>query len=453
MNKKYFIKTMGCQMNVHDSEKIAGIFSESGLQQTDEPKDAGVVVLNTCSIREKAEHKFYSELGRLKSLKINNPDLTIAVAGCIAQQKGNKLFKQFPYVDFIFGPNNIDSLQQWIRTSNVERRTSSDEQRTMLDVRRTTALHENPDYLHKLLPVKRVGKVRAWVSIMYGCNNFCAYCVVPYTRGCERSRPLDDIYNEISLVAAQGFREVTLLGQNVNSYGKNLANSINFPTLLEKLHEIGGIDRIRFVTSHPKDLSERLINAMKDLPKLCEHLHLPIQSGSDKILNLMNRVYTYADYKEKIEMLRSAIPDIAVTTDIITGFPGETEEDFEMTIKALSEIEYDGIFAFKFSKRPDTKALDLPDHIDEPTKSGRLSRILELQESITFLKNKALEGKVVDTLVEGVSETDDTKLTGRSRTNKIVNYCGDKKDIGQFVNIKISRAQQHSLYGKRVQGN
>jgi tRNA-2-methylthio-N6-dimethylallyladenosine synthase len=443
---KYYVKTFGCQMNVHDSEKIAGILSETGCQHTSDLKDARVVVLNTCSIREKAEHKFYSELGRLKVLKKNNPDLKIAVAGCIAQQRGNKLFKQFPYVDFIFGPNNIDSLQHWIKTS-------SDEHNTTLDARHTTALHENPDYHNKLLPVKRAGQVRAWVSIMYGCNNFCAYCVVPYTRGRERSRPLDDIYNEVSLLADQGFREVTLLGQNVNSYGKSLADSVNFPILLEKLHEISGIERIRFVTSHPKDLSERLINAMRDLPKLCEHLHLPIQSGSDNILALMNRGYTYAEYMNKIEKLRSAVPDIAVTSDIITGFPGETEDDFKMTIKALTEIEYDGIFAFKYSKRPDTKALDLPDHIDEPTKSGRLSLILELQESITFNKNKSLEEKVLEILVEGVSETDDTKVTGRTRTNKIVNYCGDKKDIGQLVNIKISRAQQHSLYGEKVQGS
>ena len=423
-------------MNVHDSEKIAGIFSESGLQQTDEPKEAGVVVLNTCNIREKAEHKFYSELGRLKILKKNNPDLKIAVAGCIAQQKGNKLFKQFPYVDFVFGPNNIDSIQAWIESSH--------------DARRTAVLHDNPDYHHKLLPVKRAGQVRAWVSIMYGCNNFCAYCVVPYTRGRERSRPLDDIYNEVSLLADQGFKEVTLLGQNVNSYGKNLANSVDFPILLEKLHEIDGIKRIRFVTSHPKDLSERLINTMRDLPKLCEHLHLPIQSGSDNILKLMNRGYTYAEYMNKILKMRNALPDIAVTSDIITGFPGETEEDFEMTIKVLSEIEYDGIFAFKYSKRPDTRALELPEHVDEPTKSRRLSRILKLQESITFNKNKPYEGKVVEILVEGVSEADDTKVTGRTGTNKIVHYCGDKEDIGQLVKIKISRAQQHSLFGEKV---
>jgi tRNA-2-methylthio-N6-dimethylallyladenosine synthase len=444
MNKKYHIWTSGCQMNVHDSEKISGIFSETGLQRTDELKDAGVVVLNTCSIREKAEQKFYSELGRLKIIKENNPDLKIAVAGCIAQQKGNTLFKRFPYVDFVFGPNNIDSLQTWISSS-------SDKQRTTHDARRATALHDNPDYHHKLLPVKREGRVRAWVSIMYGCNNFCAYCVVPYTRGRERSRPLQDIYSEISLLADQGFKEVTLLGQNVNSYGNNHYNTIDFTGLLNKVHEVKGIERIRFVTSHPRDLTEKLINTIRDLPKLCNHLHLPVQSGSDRILKLMNRGYTYVEYKEKINSIKNTIPDIAVTTDIITGFPGETEKDFEMTMTALSDIEYDGIFAFKYSKRPDTKALMLPDHVDEEVKSERLSRVLQLQESITYKKNKALEGKILEILVEGQSENDSDKLTGRTGTNKIVNFYGDVKNIGQLVNIKILKANMHSLYGEKVQ--
>jgi tRNA-2-methylthio-N6-dimethylallyladenosine synthase len=275
--------------------------------------------------------------------------------------------------------------------------------------------------------------------------------VVPYTRGRERSRPLDDIYNEISLLADQGFKEVTLLGQNVNSYEKNIDNNISFAVLLEKLHQINGIERIRFVTSHPRDLSKTLINTMRDLPKLCNHLHLPIQSGSDRILKLMNRGYTYAEYKDKINSLKGAIPDIAITTDIITGFPGESVEDFEMTINALSDIEYDGIFAFKYSKRPDTKAITLPDHVEEEVKSKRLSRILQLQESITYKKNKALEGKVLEVLVEGVSETDHEKLTGRTRSNKIVNFNDDKETIGTLIKINILEAKMHSLYGIRIQ--
>ncbi len=433
MNKKYHIHTFGCQMNVHDSEKIAGVFSETGYQKADGSNEADIIVLNTCSIREKAEQKFYSELGRLKKIKKNNPNLKIAVAGCIAQQKGEKLFKRFPYIDFIFGPNNIDRLQIWAKGDTIH-----------------TALEENPEYSIKLIPAKREGRVRAWVSIIYGCNNFCAYCVVPFTRGREKSRPGNDIYNEIQSLSEQGFKEVTLLGQNVNSYGKNLQLYIDFPDLLKEIHKIEGIERIRFVTSHPRDLSDKLIEVMRDLPKVCEHIHLPIQSGSDMILKLMNRGYTYKEYKTKISNLRNAVHDIAITTDIITGFPGETEEDFQHTVAALSEIEYDGIFAFKYSKRPDTKALDLPNHVEDNVKSVRLKKILDLQEAITYKKNKRLECKLVEILVEGASETDVCKLTGRTRTNKIVNYYGDKKDIGKLIKVKILEAKQHSLFGERV---
>jgi tRNA-2-methylthio-N6-dimethylallyladenosine synthase len=423
-------------MNVHDSEKIAGIFSEYGYEEAHGVKDADVIVINTCSVRQKAEQKFYSELGRLKAVKKRNPNLKIAVAGCIAQQKGSALFERFPYVDFIFGPQNIDSLQKWIKGDSLR-----------------MALDNNPEYHTKTLPLKREGQVRAWVSIMYGCDNFCSYCVVPYTRGRERSRPSRDICNEIQNLASQGYKEVTLLGQNVNSYGKGLTEKIDFPDLLRMIHDIQGIERIRFVTSHPRDLSEKLIETMRDLPKICEHIHLPIQAGSDKILSLMNRGYTYRQYKEKIDMLRDAIPDITITTDVIVGFPGETEEDFKCTITALREIQFDGIFAFKYSKRPDTKALSLPGHIDEKVKSQRLSMVLDLQDSITYKKNKLLEGEILEVLVEGVSETDSEKLTGRTRSNKIVNFYGDPNSIGNLVMIKILEARQHSLYGERVQGS
>ena len=448
-------------MNVHDSEKIAGILSELGYDQSNDLKDADVVILNTCSIRQKAEHKFYSELGRIEKIKKNNPDLRIAVAGCIAQQKGNTLFKRFPYVDFIFGPQNIDNLGKWINNKSQKSEVRSQKSDNRIQ---TTALENNPGFYLKYLPAKRVGRVKAWVSIMFGCDNFCAYCVVPYTRGREKSRPCQDIVNEVRNLAEEGFKEITLLGQNVNSYGKNLNETnmserdaknnknIDFPDLLKVLHKVKGIERIRFVSSHPRDLSVKLIETMRDLPKVCEHIHLPIQSGSDRILSLMNRDYTYSNYKEKVEMLRDTIQDIAITTDIIVGFPGEKDEDFQCTINALKEIEFDGIYAFKYSKRPDTKALDLPNHVDEKTKSERLSGVLDLQGLITFKKNKALEGEILEVLVEGVSETDKDKLTGRARTNKIVNSCGDRNSIGKLVQIKISEAKQHSLYGERVQG-
>jgi tRNA-2-methylthio-N6-dimethylallyladenosine synthase len=343
-------------------------------------------------------------------------------------------------VDFVFGPNNIDSVQSWIKNGP----------RTTFDVRRSTALEDNHEYPTKILPVKREGQVRAWVSIMYGCDNFCAYCVVPYTRGRERSRPVIDIYNEVESIAKQGFKEITLLGQNVNSYGKKLPEDIDFPDLLMKIHEVSGIERIRFVTSHPRDFSEKLIKAMSNLPKLCEHLHLPVQSASDKVLKLMNRGYTYSEYKEKIDSLRNVIPGIAITTDIIVGFPGETDKDYQLTVNALSEIEYDGIFAFKYSKRPDTKALILTEHVYEKTKSRRLTDVLELQKSVTYKKNKAIEGEILEILVEGVSENDPDKLTGRTRTNKIVNFYGDNSDIGNLIKVKILEAKQHSLFGERI---
>jgi len=428
-------------MNVHDSEKIAGIFSELGYQQAAGFKESDVIVLNTCSVRAKAEQKFSSELGRLKLVKAYKPELRIAVAGCIAQQMGKSLFKRFPYVDFVFGPNNIDSLEQWIidRQQNPNIRTQ------------TTVIKENTDYHSKLLPVKRAGRIRAWVSIMYGCDNFCAYCVVPSTRGRERSRPSQDIFNEVKSLPEQGFKEVTLLGQNVNSYGKNVYNNIDFPDLLKKIHDINGIERIRFVTSHPRDLSEKLISAMKDLPKICGHMHLPLQSGSDSILSVMNRGYTYSEYKEKIEMLRNVIKEISVTSDIIVGFPGETDDDFKCTVEAISELKFDGIFSFKYSRRPQTRALELPDHIYEIIKSRRLAEILDLQVSITFNINKALEGAILEILVEGVSSNDNSKLTGRTTTNKIVNFSGDENDIGRLMKIRILRAQQHSLFGEKVE--
>lgn len=433
MNKKYHIHTFGCQMNVHDSEKISGIFSESGYEETDGRNKADVIVFNTCSIREKAEQKFFSELGRLKHAKKHNPNLKIAVAGCIAQQMGDTLFKRFPYLDYVFGPNNLDSVQKWIADKPAH----------------STVISENPDYHTKFLPVKREGGPRAWISIMYGCDNFCAYCVVPYTRGRERSRSVSDVCTEVKTLAKQGFSEITLLGQNVNSFGRNLTERTDFPGLLKAIHDTEGIHRIRFVTSHPKDFSEKLIETVRDLPKVCEHIHLPLQAGSDRVLGLMNRKYTYAEYKEKIDTLKKAIPDIAITTDIITGFPGETDEDFELTVKALETIEYDGIFSFKYSKRPGTKALDLPGHIDEQVKSERLEAILNLQEKITYKKNMQLEGRAVEVLVEGPSGSDADRLTGRTRTNKIVTFQGDSKDIGKLVTVRIQKAGMHSLYGEK----
>ncbi len=420
-------------MNVHDSEKIAGIFDETGYGAAVDSGDADIIVLNTCSIRAKAEQKFTSELGKLKKAKQKNPNLKIAVAGCIAQQSGKKLLKRFPYIDFLFGPDNIGSLNSLIDGGNGR-----------------TAIEHNPDYHTSSIPMKREGGLKAWVSIMYGCDNYCAYCIVPYTRGRERSRPTSDIYDEVKSLAEEGFKEITLLGQNVNSYGKNLSDNIDFPDLLRKIHDIEGPERIRFVTSHPRDFSSKLISAVRDLPKVCEHMHLPLQAGSDTVLKAMNRGYTYSEYKAKIDMIRDADPYMAVSTDIIVGFPGETDEDFESTFQALAEIEYDSIYAFKYSKRPGTEALTLPDHVDEDVKSSRLTRLLDLQESICYRKNKVLEGKVVEVLVDGPSATNPNIMTGRTRSNKIVNFEGDEADVGNSVFVKIVEARMHSLNGEKM---
>jgi tRNA-2-methylthio-N6-dimethylallyladenosine synthase len=429
MGKKVYIHTFGCQMNVHDSEKILGVLEPEGFMQTDNPGSADLIIFNTCSIRQKAEQKFYSELGRIKSYKKFNPRLKIAVAGCIAQQEGKNIFKRARHVDFVFGPQNIMALKHFVAEGYVP-----------------VATEENPLIAIEDLPARRSAGISAWVTIMYGCNNFCSYCVVPYTRGRERSRPSEHIVAEVYKIAEEGYREITLLGQNVNSY----KSDVDFPGLLRKLDRVGGIERIRFVTSHPKDLSTALINAIKELPKICEHIHLPLQSGSTAILKMMNRRYSYEDYMEKVAALRTEIPDIAITSDIIAGFPGETDEDHGLTLKALREIEFDGIFAFKFSPRPGTKAAKMQENLTEKVKSERLYDILVLQDTITEKKNKALEGVIQEVLIEDTSENGNGNLTGRTRTNKIVDIRSDEIIKGTLVDVEIRKGRKHSLEGKLV---
>lgn len=414
-------------MNVHDTEKILGVLEKDGYSQIDNPSKADLIIFNTCSIRQKAEQKFYSELGRIKSYKKRMPNLKIVVGGCIAQYEGKNIFKKAPHVDFIFGPQNIYKLKDFIS-----------------GISSSVAIEDN----HKIeiidLPVKRDNGIKAWITIMYGCNNFCSYCIVPYTRGRERARPSENIYSEAVNLAKKGYKEITLLGQNVNSY----RNDVDFPGLLKKLNRVGGIERIRFVTSHPKDISNDLIYTMAELPNVCEHIHLPLQSGSTKILKLMNRGYNYDEYLRKVETLRKKIPDISITSDIIAGFPGETTDDHMQTINALKEVEFDGIFAFKFSSRPGTKAAEMQEHIPEQIKSERLYEILSVQDEITLRKNKLLEGTIQEILIEGISETDNEKLTGRTRTNKIVNIPRDNVEKGTLIKIEITFARQHSIEGK-----
>lgn len=416
-------------MNVHDSEKISGVLDQKGYCPTHSPKESDIIIFNTCSIRHKAEQKFFSELGRAKILKKRKPDLKIAVAGCIAQQQGEEIFKRAPYVDFVFGPQNIHKLADFLNGDS--------------DV---TACEDNPLIAETDLPVSRRSGGRAWVSIMYGCNNFCSYCVVPHTRGRERSRPSENIFREIRGLVEKGFKEVTLLGQNVNSYKSDK----NFPGLLREINFIPGIERIRFVTSHPRDLSDELISAISGLEKVCEHIHLPLQSGSNRILSLMNRGYSYNDYRKKINLLRERIKGVSITTDIIAGFPREKEDDHRETIRALREIEFDGIYAFKFSPRRGTKAAAMVAQVEEGIKSERLSEILTLQDDITLKLNEKFKNTIQEILVEGAGDPDRSMLTGRTRTNKIVNFKGDDSCRAGIIGVKIVEAKRHSLFGETL---
>jgi tRNA-2-methylthio-N6-dimethylallyladenosine synthase len=424
MSKNVYIYTFGCQMNIHDSEKMIGLLSENGYASTEDPENADLIIFNTCAIREKAEQKFYSQLGRAKRLKKNKKTLKIAVTGCVAQDAKKRIFQRAPFVDYIVGPQNIHLLND------------------LLSKKQEIATEENHSIALNEFTTKRQSNIKAWVSIMYGCNNFCSYCIVPFTRGREVSRPSSSIISEIKELASQGYQEVTLLGQNVNSY----RSDIGFVDLLKHI-DVMHMNRVRFVTSHPRDFSFDLINAFSELGSLCEHIHLPIQSGSDSILKSMNRGYAYEEYLKKIEILRNRLPDIAITTDIIVGFPGETDEDYYKTVTALKEIEFDGIFAFKYSKRKGTKAFEMSGQIPDHVKSERLAYILSLQEEITYKKNKELEGSIQEVLIEGHSETDPNLLSGRTRTNKIVTIPNSSQIIGSFISVRIQKARRHSLYG------
>lgn len=423
--KSVYVKTFGCQMNVHDSERILGLLKREGYSSVNDPGRADLIIFNTCSIRQKAEQKFYSMLGKVRHLKEKNPFVKIAVAGCIAQLEGEVMKRKMPYVDLVIGPQNLERVND----INV--------------VDRGVFTKNNPDLEVNDFPAERDSKVRAWINIMYGCNNFCSYCIVPYTRGKERARPSKNIINEIRKLSHQGYKEVTLLGQNVNSYSEELS----FPALLRSVNEIEGIERIRFVTSHPKDLGEELITAIQELDKVCEHIHLPLQSGSTRILNMMNRKYSFNQYLDKVERLRDGMPDIAITTDIIAGYPGESDKDHKATISAIEKIQFDGIFAFKYSPRPMTKAAEMPDHIDDGIKSKRLTEILELQDEITLKKNKRLEGRIESVLIDDIHPR--KAISGRMRTNKIVMIHEETNlNPGDILDVVILEVRKHSLIGR-----
>ena len=456
METKYLhINTIGCQMNVYDSEQIAKGLKGLGYKLTPFPEKADLIIVNTCTIREKAEQKAFSFLGRMAGLKRKNPDLIIGIGGCVAQQEGQKILQRVPHLDFVFGTNAIGRLPGMIKTI-VSKKCR------IVDIE----LSEQIEELDFIEDEHHNGKVTSFVTIMQGCDNYCTYCVVPYVRGRETSRNPDKIINEISHLVESGVREVTLLGQNVNSYG-NKEGLCTFPELLARVNEIDGLLRIRFTTSHPKDLSTGLMLAFKDLDKMCNHIHLPIQSGSNRVLKRMNRKYSRKLYLEKINKLRNICPDIAITSDIIVGFPGETRTDFEETLELIEKVEFDGLFAFKYSDRPNAAAAQFEDKISEKEKKERLQQVLTLQTHFTTQKNKELVGSTQSILVEGFSKKQtriekhsmnhNVQWTGRTTTNKIVNFSRgddavpcDEILTGRMVKVRIVKAHSHSLWGEPV---
>lgn len=450
--KTVYINTIGCQMNVYDSGQMMAILKAGGFKKAPTPETADVIIVNTCAIREKAVQKMASFIGRFSGLKSKHPGARIVVAGCVAQQLGRKIIERFPYVDIVVGTHAFRRLPAMLK--EVEAGGGP-----LVETEMTETLEKiDADMLYH-----HQTDISEFVTIMRGCDNYCTYCVVPYVRGPEISRAPDDILSEIQAMVKSGMKEVTLLGQNVNSYGKK-EGLCSFPALLEKVNAVSGLARIRFVTSHPKDLSDELIAAFSRLEKLCRHMHLPVQSGSDRILKKMNRKYTAAEYLDKVCRLRETAPDMAITTDIIAGFPGESEQDFEKTLDLIREVQYDSLFAFEYSDRPDAPARRFKNKVAADEKNRRLRELFAVQEAITRKKQQAMVGKTVEVLVEGASKRQQKlkdkdrqgalELTGRTSGNRIVNFfCDTDCDLdiralkGQIINIKIEKAFSNSLWG------
>lgn len=438
MSKKYHITTFGCQMNEHDSEKLAGMLENMGYIEGLTPEDSDVIILNTCSVRENADMRFFGNLGHLKHIKKAKPDVTISVCGCMMQQEHivETIQKKYPFVDIVFGTHNIHEFPELLIDSLSNRNIC------------INVWNEEGEIVENL-PVKRKFETKAFINIMYGCNNFCTYCIVPYTRGRERSRKAEDILCEIKELVKMGTKEVMLLGQNVNSYGKTLEEKIDFADLLYRINEVEGLERIRFMTSHPKDLSDKLVQVFKECQKVCNHIHLPVQSGSTRILKQMNRQYTKEQYLLLVEKLRNASPDIAISTDIIVGFPGETEEDFLETLDLVKQVRYDSAFTFIYSPRKGTPAESYEDNIDDETKHKWFDALVKELNDISREKNLLYKDKIAEVLIEGSSKTDDLKLSGRTTTNKLVNFTGEGKE-GDIVRVEITMAKTFSLEGQML---
>lgn len=437
--KKFSISTFGCQMNENDSERLHGMLSEMGYIEAEKTSECDLIIYNTCCVRENAELKVYGHLGALKKLKESNPNLIIAVCGCMMQQQEvvEHIRKSHRHVDLIFGTHNQYKFPELLYNSVISGKTIID-------------IWESAGLIAEGMPMERKDGIKAWVTIMYGCDNFCSYCIVPYVRGRERSRKPEDIISEIKALGDEGFKEITLLGQNVNSYGKDLDEELSFAKLLYDIDKIDGIERIRFMTSHPKDLSDELIFAIRDCEKVCEHVHLPIQSGSTRVLNEMNRKYTKEHYLELVSKIKGNIPGVSLTSDIIIGFPGETDEDFEETIDLLEKAHFDSAYTFLYSKRTGTPAAKNPNQISEEVKKERFEKLLDTQNRISKEINDSSLGAVFEVLVEGLSKNSITTYMGRTRTNKIVNFKGHKELIGKTVKVKINKVQTWSLEGEIV---
>lgn len=436
----YYIMTFGCQMNEHDSEIMAGMLEEMGYRETEKRAEASVIVINTCSIRDNADKRFFGSLGQLKRLKRENPDLIVAVCGCMMQQQHiiDAIKQKYSWVDIVFGTHNLHCLPELIN-------------KVVNDRQKIVDVWDEHRGVFEGLPSKRKYDFKALVNITYGCNNFCTYCIVPYTRGRERSRKPEDILNEVKALAADGVKEVMLLGQNVNSYGIADGFDMDFADLIYAINDIEGIERIRFMTSHPKDLSDKLIGAFRDCDKLANHIHLPVQAGSSRVLKRMNRKYTREDYLELIRKLREATNDtIAITTDIIVGFPGETEEDFRETLSLMEEVKYDSAFTFLYSIRKGTPAEKYEDQIPEEVKHERFNRMRDILDAGMADNNKKYEGRIEKVLVEGSSKTNIKTLTGRTESMKIVNFYGSRDMIGKIVEVRITEGKTYSLVGEVI---
>src|SRR5690625_4606721 len=438
--KHFLIRTYGCQMNEHDTEVMAGILTEMGYTPTTHTEDAEIILLNTCAIRENAENKVFGEIGHLKPLKLENPDVIVGVCGCMSQQEGvvNRILQKHQHVDLIFGTHNIHRLPHLIKEA-------------MFSKENVVEVWSKEGDIIENLPKSRKGKIKAWVNIMYGCDKFCTYCIVPMTRGKERSRRPEDIIQEVRHLAAQGYKEVTLLGQNVNAYGKDFEDiSYRFGDLMNDLHKID-IPRVRFTTSHPRDFDDHLIEVLAQGGNLLDHIHLPVQSGSNEILRRMNRKYTRESFLELVGKIRAAIPNVTLTTDIIVGFPNETEEQFEETMTLMEEVGFESAYTFIYSPREGTPAAVMKDNITMEVKRERLQRLNDLVNKQSAESMKAYQDKVVKVLVEGESKRDPDVLSGYTEKNKVVNFKGPKSIIGQIVDVKITETRTWSLNGELVQ--